>query len=720
MSKENALAEHWAEKAGEQYHRKRYEESLITAQKAISIDGSHTNAWWFYALNLFSLGRFEESKEALEEVIKLSPYFANGWAKYGAILQLVYDDQDDDDAKNAFEKAIELDDTHLSALTSVAAIMKRNNSNDTDEIEKETNILSQLHIEDGLTPYQLNRLGSLHYRNKNFFEAIKAWEMNVNEPSSASLFNLGLAFNHPEVSQDADAIDIWRLTLKRKPDYEKAQKNVNNLLPRLVELSKNAHSFCNSVLNEKQFYSNYINPYQLLNYQSDLLSKEDTQDFKKTQRLRKRLLQEVELEDGCIHWLSDFHIDRSKAISLCDELHDKQKLEFHRQVFNYKPLLRFLSLGEHKHFCVDENYSPIEIIEFLDDSENGFREWLSEPFSSQFNQVLSIAIEKKYFDIIEVLLDGRRWVSSSYTEDCFVSSKKKIFELTVDLIALEVNSKIEMPILDDVTNALRFNGLLDIMNLLPTFFWDSQDKVASALRQISINSYNNFGDADLSINIIKLTDLLSFKSEQFNHRLKGDIKAIEDIVKKESQNEVHLTIGSKREKFNITKHGINRGDKFISIDNVESARWGGLLTRESSGIMNDSLFVFHSQSGEQIKISLTFKEADEEQQSFNSQIVHATLHYVFPSILDYLITSVTDGNKTKIGHLNLSKKGVSFEKRGFIFNKEHFIPWYSFTANADNGEILVKDSNNHSAHTSVVIRDVDNAFALLFLAEKFT
>ena len=719
MSEQNALVEQWVDKAEEQYHRERFEESLITAQKAISIDANYTNAWWFCALNLFSLGRYEESKTALEEVIELSPYFANGWARYGAILQIVFDDKDDEDAKSAFEKAIECDESHLSALTSLAAIMERNNSDDADEIEKETKILNHLYIEDGLTPYQLNRLGGLHYRNKNFFEAIKIWERNVNEPSSASLYNLGLAFNHPEVSQDADAIDIWRLTLKRKPDYEKARGQVNELLPRLIELSENAHSICDTVLKEEQYYLNYINPFQLLNHPIDTLSETDALDFKKTQKLRKRLLQEVELEDGCIHWLSDIHIDRSKAISLCDELHDKQKLEFHRQVYNCKPLLRFLTLGEHAHFCVDKNHSPIEIIEFLDDSENGFREWLSKPFSNQFNQVLSIAIEKKYLDIIEVLLDGRRWITSSYTENCFVNSKKKLSELTKELAALEVKSEVEKPVLNDVSNAMKWNGLLDIMNLLPTYFWDSQDKVASSIRQISINSYNHFEDADLSRSIIKLTGLLSFKSEQFSHRLKEDIKAIEDIIHEERKNEVHLTIGSKKEKFNITKNGVYRGEKFISIDNVESVRWGSLLTREHSGIENDSLFVFNSQSGEQIKVSLTFKESDEIQKGFNSQIIDATLNYIFPNVLKYLVSSLKEGSRIRIGHIALSKRGVSFEKRGFIFNKEHSIPWQSFTANAENGEILVQNTHNRSINTSVVIRDVDNAFALLFLAEQF-
>ena len=93
-------------------------------------------------------------------------------------------------------------------------------------------------------------------------------------------------------------------------------------------------------------------------------------------------MQEIDLEDGAISWLPGVSIDKSRAISVCEELNDEDKRAFHWNVFQNKPLLAFLCQGSHEHFLVGEQNSPLDIIEILDEEENGFREWLSEPFAA--------------------------------------------------------------------------------------------------------------------------------------------------------------------------------------------------------------------------------------------------------------------------------------------------------------------------------------------------
>jgi hypothetical protein len=68
----------------------------------------------------------------------------------------------------------------------------------------------------------------------------------------------------------------------------------------------------------------------------------DEFDAKTLQRLKKSLLQEVELEDGAVSWLSGVSIDKSRAIGVCEELNDEDKRAFHWYVFQNKPLLAFL------------------------------------------------------------------------------------------------------------------------------------------------------------------------------------------------------------------------------------------------------------------------------------------------------------------------------------------------------------------------------------------
>jgi hypothetical protein len=144
-------------------------------------------------------------------------------------------------------------------------------------------------------------------------------------------------------------------------------------------------------------------------------------------------LQEIELEDGSVPWLPGVSIDKSRAMGVCEELNDEDKRAFHWYVFQNRPLLAFLCQGSHEHFLVDEEDSPLDIIEILDEEAKGFREWLSEPFAAQFDRVLSKAIDARNLVVLECLLDGRRWVGASHADKCFESARRLVDRLLAPL-----------------------------------------------------------------------------------------------------------------------------------------------------------------------------------------------------------------------------------------------------------------------------------------------
>jgi len=92
--------EYWIEKSKEQYNRDRFGEALVSAEKAIEIDEDAVNGWWFAALSSEALGDIEEALLSLITVTEQAPYFANGWARYGAVLQKMITDFGDDYGTN--------------------------------------------------------------------------------------------------------------------------------------------------------------------------------------------------------------------------------------------------------------------------------------------------------------------------------------------------------------------------------------------------------------------------------------------------------------------------------------------------------------------------------------------------------------------------------------------------------------------------------------------
>ena len=530
-------ADELIKKAIEQRNRKRYEEALVSSLAAADANPQSADAWWQVALSRWSLGDARNSVPALRKTVALAPHFAAGWARLGSALMKT---GEGDEAREAFEEALEADPDLIEALQALSGIYAGEDDHGQDEAE--LSILGRIEDLAGLSSIQQNRFGILHYRRNQFFEAIKYWQQGAAfAEHPASLFNLGLVYNHPEVSQDADAVDMWRLTVARFPNYQLATQKLASVLPRLLTLAQTARAQGDTLMPRDQWYSLYLNPFELLNPPEDLNL--DDCDPRTLQRLRKSLLQEIELEDGAISWMPGVVVDKSRAISVCEELNDDVKRTFHWYVFENKPLLAFLSTGSHEHFLVDERESPLDTIELLEEEDAGFSEWLSDYFSRQFDIALTKAIEAKNLTVLECLLDGRRWVSPSYADKCFDNARRLVARLLEPLRDANSRAADEKPTVASVRLLLEGASLPGVFNLLPTYFKDSQNEAVSLIRGIAISCFNIHQDSDLSREILHLTKLFRFKSPHLNQQLSEDFDKIEELIRDEREERGQANLG---------------------------------------------------------------------------------------------------------------------------------------------------------------------------------
>lgn len=400
------------EKARDQRSRKRYEESLVAALAAVEDEPDNSEAWWQVSLSRIAMGDRRNAIAALRKTVELAPEANNAWTRLG---ELLLEEGEQDDAKDALCEALSWNEEDLDALEGMSQIYA--SENDSDQDDEESSVLERIERLSYLDSRQLNRFGNLHYRHGRYHEAIKYWRADVaSSDSSASRFNIGLAYSRPEVSQDADAVDMWRMTLSRWPDYEPPRKSLQDHMPRMLELAVRARRAGETLLPTDQWFEHYLNPFVLLNPPADL----ELEDFdpKTVQKLKKALLQEIDLEDGAVSWLPGVTVDKSRAIGLCEELNDELKRVYHWLVYQDKPLLDFLSTGSHAHFLVDEHDLRLMTLESLEDEDSGFREWLGDTFAPQFDRVLSKAIVSGNLGVLECLLDGRRWVPPSMEDRC--------------------------------------------------------------------------------------------------------------------------------------------------------------------------------------------------------------------------------------------------------------------------------------------------------------
>lgn len=696
------------EKARDQRRRDRYEEAVISAKAATIQDPDNADGWWLLALSNISLGRKEAALEALKETNDKAPYFAQAWAKRGS---LEFDLGAPEEAASSFETALNCDNDELEALRGLAHIYGQND--DAEKRAEEILVLTKLDELQGLSSWELNRLGILHFLNNHGFDAIKYWSRNAHQSDdTASLFNLGLAYNMDDVSQDVDAVDCWRLVLRRDVTHEKAPDRIQPVKTRLLDLARKVQSSRKSLCQaEDQWYSIYINPFQLLNCPKDF----DFGDLepKVVQKWKKTLLQEIELEEGKLHWMPGLTVDRSKAIELAEKLSNIEVASHNWEVYKCKPLLEFLSKGDINHFLLDEESSPLDFIERVSVSEE-LREWLSEPFAAQYDRIFSKAVATRDVPLIEALLDGRRWVMPSYADRCFENALREADSILIPLRELKNRAEAIKVTVEQIKEVLEKHMIISILNLLPPYFRNLQNEAVNLVRSIAIDAHNVHEDSELSLAIIEQSKEFSFKSIELTQRLKEDFETISEMIKKQREHESHLSFGSTRH-WKVTKEGISDNSDLCPANEIRALRWGIMVEQNGS---HNYLFAAKRKSGKEYKITWTSSDRDKQDNLFE-KLINAAFHYIIPNVMENLLDELKRGETLTVGPIQITQYGMNFESKWLIFTSQNQVPWSGVDVVLQNGSAVVIDKLRGKKSPPISLRDVPNAMLLRLFPMSF-
>lgn len=382
----------------------RVDEALLAAKRAISLDEEDPNAWWQLAQATWERDGAAAAIPHLKKTVLLADGFAFGWHKLGGAYKgagMI------DKAVESWEQAVEADsDRSESWEELVDAYAIREKAGDDDKLFEALKALERLgHVHGS----RWNQLGNCYFDNKQHQLAIRCYKHYAAEAGGyVAFYNLAQSLNSQTVQQRADAIDAWRRAEIAGSKDEDAKTRLKTWLPRALELRQRVMTGRRVLLAQDEWYASYVNPLELL----CLMGDEDLEelDAKAIQKAKKKLLQEIELEDGVVEWMPGLKIDRSRAIKVSDELLDNKLASYQRLVAENRELCSFLSRGDISFFLVSAETSPIDLLEQFEDESWGFAGWLSEKFSVQYDLVLTKALESRDVNAIEALLSGRRLV----------------------------------------------------------------------------------------------------------------------------------------------------------------------------------------------------------------------------------------------------------------------------------------------------------------------
>jgi len=508
------------DQAGELFNAGKYAEAIPLYRAIVESDPADLNAWQCLVMSLRNTQAYDAGVESAKAALKVHSRSAWLWRELGNIL---IKHERLDEALKALDQAKRIEPGSEWLWRYLTQLHKARK-----QPALEAEALEELVELERASAADLNRLGIIHHDNKNYSRALEFYRASaVMEDWTAPHFNMGLVYNDPEVSQDADAADAYRRALLIDATYQKASAELETTKAKLIPLAGQARSQAEGLLRKEDRYQHYLNPFEVL--QLDAEVDNDSVDPKVIQRAKKRLLQELELNEGRVSWLDDQALDKSRALTIDDELLDEAKRRYHRTIARNKRLSRFLTHGDVDHFLYADDYFPIDALGLLDE-DDGFRAFLSKPFASQYNAVLTRAMDKRAMAVVEVLFDGRRWVETEDLDKCLSGAYKRASQLVETMKKLAVESESRLVGLAEIQNALSVHDIPSLFNLLPVQFRGYQTPMVGALRSMAINCHNVHQQTEMSRGILQLCKQFNFKSAELNELLKKDYDKIAELI----------------------------------------------------------------------------------------------------------------------------------------------------------------------------------------------
>lgn len=663
--------------------------------------------WQELVIAAYHCGQHDQAVEFAKQGIRQHPSSGWLWRQLGSVLTAA---GRLDEAGKALDKAGSLLGMHDEWLWRYLATLYQARNN----LEMEIEALENLHAFGSANSTDLAQLGIAYHNQQNFAKAIEFYRLAAASGSdTAPLFNMGLVFSNPEVSQDADAADAYRRALALKPDYKPAKENLDTTKLKLAGLAERAREEAVGMVQSGDLFHFYVSPFEV--FQIEAGEWFDDLDVKVIQRAKKRLMQEIDLNDGKISWLEDYQLDKSYALAIENELHDDIKRFYHMAVFDNRCLLNFLTRGDIGHFLYSDDYFPHETLELLEE-DPGFHAFLSKPFARQYNFLLTRAIERRLLSVVEALFDGRRWVEPADEDICFEGAFKRIGELVKLMRSKATDGCTNKVNLSEMEDFLQQHSFTELFNLLPTAFASYQRDVVTEIRSLAISCFNEHGDSDLSKGVLGLCKRFTTRSVELSKILEDDFKAIERLIGEERKHESRLTFGTDRP-FEITKAGIRDGMKFFPASSIKSLRWGITVTGYPGKERYEYLFSVRNAAGHAIIASWTTDKSSEEKQTAHwTSMVNAALNYLSSAVIEKIREHLLAGQQVVIGPCTLLRQGVAFQTQGLIFKKDRFIHWRDVLTESRNGQIDISSRTRSGVSVAVPMKDTDNAVLLPILS----
>lgn len=212
------------------------------------------------------------------------------------------------------------------------------------------------------------------------------------------------------------------------------------------------------------------------------LSAADTIDRKDLLLAKKKMLAELELNDGKGVEINGREVSKNDIIRFFDDLQQSSDLSYHLAVYHDKVLLRFLEyniLEKKDKFAANPLYA-----------EEAFISWLSPYYAHSFTAFADECFHSLLDDEWTTLLSNPLLMNSYYQETAWENLEKGIHADT-ERLKIYSDKKITQAELNGIAPICDFRHIMMLERLPAERFASARDELAFAIMQVCISAFNH-------------------------------------------------------------------------------------------------------------------------------------------------------------------------------------------------------------------------------------
>jgi tetratricopeptide (TPR) repeat protein len=709
------------------YKTKKWEQAVKAYEEAEEADSDAAEEdddfWFNRGFALIELTRWADAQYAFEQCTAVAPENGAAWTNLGLCHRNLEEWQE---GLTAYETATEVAPSIINAWKGLAICAEKLN-NKAQRI-RACEVLVDLLPDDSHWRNELGRAHLASGESSGVWLALAAFLASA-RLSDDSCHPNNAAFVFRKLNKWLDAGDAYREALHRKPGYAPSEKGLEEIKQRLEKLSAKVRDFAANLPPCKQPYERYLNPFEILAVNGRLAEMPDGAALRK---LKQRVIQQIQLNDGRADWLEGVEIGESRVRQILDDLDDESgmKPRWHWVIYECPELNRFLSHGDPLYFAFftapfappPQARPPYWQMRDKNCGEEDFFAFIHLPFLANFEGLLAQALDLNDSELVEALSSGRLPAVDAF--DYFRRANK-----WMEAKASEIKGYIEG--LDTPEGINWWKQTPDPMawfsvplaNSLPDECKVGRTELGRALRSLGIDLHNEHALTDQALKVTGVASQL-LVDEGLADQLKKDKAELERILKQRKQEEAeaarwNIVVKIRSDEIEINKAFIRYNDTKIATESVTGIRFG-VFKQYTNGIPTHTSYAIEAcGAGRSVSIECKrmFRSETQAQEDFTA-ILDALSHQIFPTLVIGLAEKIATGASTQqVGPLLLTKHGVQCETGSLWWKKQLTIPYASLAFSDYQGQVHVSAKQPEVVSFSLDRRAVWNAVIVEKLVE---